>query len=252
MATKQDCKVIAILNEKGGVGKTTTTASVGATLAQKGKKVLMVDLDPQCSLSMSFGIEDPETSINDALTKPGTKVQRLVVRDNLHIIPSDIYLSSADMFLAAQLEREKVLTKIIDKYRSQYDYILMDCPPYLGILTINALIACDHLIVPVCAETLCVKGMQVLEDLLGKISSIKKTEISGIVVTRYDSRRSLNVNLRRGLECTYGDKVFKTVIRENTDVAKAPTFKKTIFEYAPDSHGAEDYLALTDEIIKRY
>lgn len=247
-----DCKVIAILNEKGGVGKTTTTVTLGASLAMKGRKVLLIDLDPQCSLSMTFGIDDAEVSINDALTNPNANVTRIMVRDNLHLIPANIYLSSADMHLAGMMAREWVLSKFLQKFRNEYDYILLDCPPYLGVLTVNALVACDKLIVPVCAETLCIKGMRVLEETVKGVNEIKPTEISGVLVTKYDNRRSLNRNLKFALEHEYGDKVFKTVIRENTDIAKAPTFKKVIFEYNPDASGTEDYLKFTEEFIEKF
>lgn len=247
----KNATIIAFLNEKGGVAKTTTTSSVGAAMASLGKKVLLVDLDPQCSLSLFFGIEEGDFTTYDIMTEERKPVKTVKVRENLWLIPSDIYMSCADMTISGKFQREQILRKFLDGLRKDFDYILLDCPPYMGIINVNVLMCCDRLLVPIVPETLPVKGLRVLTKMLDLISGMRRVPIDGIILTRTDVRDKLHRDMMLGLRLDYGGKVYDQVIHKNTDVAKAPTFFKTIFEYDKYSKGAKDYAALTQEILDR-
>ena len=246
-------KIITFLNSKGGVAKTTTTISVGAALAAKGYKVLLLDFDPQCSLTKVFG-PDPsqvEYTTFDILTNPAKTTKFLKVRENLFMIPSEINMSASDMILSGKYERERLLSKFTERQRPRFDYILVDCPPNLGILAINALLACDHLLVPISPDMMSMDALGVLKNILEMIADIRKIEPTGIIITRYDTRTTQSRDIATAIQMDNGEKVFQTVIRQNVDISKAPTFHKTIFEYNPTSTGAADYLALTEEILSR-
>ena len=250
-------KIITVANHKGGVAKTTTVASIASLLAHAGMKVLMIDLDAQCSLTESFIADDPEVTIYDAFLNPRKNWGHAViqVRENLDLLPASTEVSDLDMMLAAKTQNEKYLLKILVNMNVQdrYDYIILDCPPSLSLITTNALVAADELYVPTMAEILPLKGLKKLEAKIEEIAEELNPElkITGIIMTRYNSSKNLNSSVLNALRKTYGDIVFNTVIRENVKLAETPNFKKDIIEYAPKSNGAKDYVALAQEIIDR-
>ncbi len=245
-------KIIAIANHKGGVGKTTSVANIGAALARKGKRVLLIDLDAQQNLTFSFLRDDGEidASVYDAL-KGDTALPIIHVKENLDLTPSSIDLARAELDLSGRIAREYILKNLLADVEKEYDYILLDCPPSLGIITYNALVAATDLYITLTAEALPYKGLTMLEEVVGELKALNRgLEISGVFVTRYNNRNINNIVVEQ-IKMRYGSKVFSTKIRENIAVAEAPLEGVDIFTYAPDSNGAKDYEALTDEILSR-
>lgn len=244
--------IIAISNHKGGVGKTTSTLNIGAALAKLKQSVLLIDLDPQSHLSDSVGIEDPDLSVYDLLK--GSDVSPTAISERLDIIPSSIDLSGADVELANEIGRELLLKKKIVKLEKQYDFILIDCPPALNVLTVNAFVTASEVYIPLQAEYLAFKGLSRLVDIIEKVKESLNPDlsISGVFVTRYDSRRTLNKQIVDISEQHFESTFFNTRIRENIAIAEAPSQNLDIFSYAPRSNGAKDYLALGKEILKKH
>lgn len=254
-------KTIAILNHKGGVGKTTTAANLGAALNKAGKRVLLIDADPQASLTdnsiWSEGI-DIERSLFGLLTstKKGA-FKPYALAEGLDIVPATLRLS--EFTSAAGYERKPKGSLYPTELRSKfylfsdlYDYCLIDCPPALGILTINALVAADRAIITTTAEALPYFGLKDIVELFTGITRLNPNfALLGILITRY-AGRTLNKAVEEELRAKYGPQVFATKIRENIRLAEAPLAKNTIFDYAPESNGAKDYRALADEIIMKY
>lgn len=245
-------KIIAISNHKGGVGKTTSAINIGAGLALKGKKVLLIDMDPQANMSQSLAIHDPDKGIYEAL-KGSHEPEAVKIRKNLWLVPASSGLGGAELELAAEAGREFILKELLDAKREVYDYILIDCPPSLGLLTINAFTAADEIFIPMQAQFLALQG---IGKLLGLVDKIKKRlnpklEISGIFITQFDKRKILNRYVMDTLESHFGEKVFKTRIRNNVALAEAPNEGCDIFSYQPTSIGANDYQQLVKEILKR-
>ena len=221
---------IAIGNQKGGVGKTTSTACIGAALVLRGKRVLLVDLDAQQNLTFTLTQnEDPETSIYDTLVKD-QPLPIIPIRENLDL----------------------VLKSYLDEQKEKYDYILLDCSPSLGIVTTNALVAADKLYIPLTAEAWPLTGLTMLDDIVREVKRRVNPmlELGGVFFTRFNNRK-LNKEVISMVEKRYGEKVFQTKIRENISIAEMPLSGQTIFEYEPKSNGAADYQTLTDEIISR-
>lgn len=243
---------IAIGNQKGGVGKTTSTACIGAALALQGKRVLLIDLDAQQNLTFTLTQnEDPETSIYDTLVKD-QPLPIISIRENLDLVPASLDLARAEIDMATMMAREGILKSYLDEQKEKYDYILMDCSPSLGIVTTNALVAADKLYIPLTAETLPLKGLTMLDDIVREVKRrVNPTlELGGVFFTRFNNRK-LNKEVISMVEKRYGEKVFQTKIRENIAIAEMPLSGQTIFEYDPKSNGAADYRTLTDEIISR-
>jgi chromosome partitioning protein len=239
-------KTISIANFKGGVGKTTSTINIGAALQQAGKKVLLIDLDPQFNLTQSLGVSDVERPVYGSL-RGEFPLSPIRIMEGLDLIPSSLELIKAEIELAAEFKREDILNRLLANVTPQYDYILLDCPPSLGLLTINAFVASDDIYVPVEAEFLALKGYAVLSEAIGRIG----LTIDKVFVTKYDGRKILNRNVLDTIQGSLRDAAFKTTIRENVALAEAPTQGLDIFRYAPRSIGAEDYRALTQEIMER-
>ena len=237
-------KVIAIANFKGGVGKTTSTVNIGAGLALKGYRVLLIDLDPQFNLTQSLGVEEAEAPVYGAL-KGSYPLQPVSVIEGLELIPSSIDLIRGEVELNYEFKREEILSKLLQPIRDSYDYILIDCPPSLGILTINAFVASDLIFVPIEAEYLSLKGYAVLNEAIGAVG----LGVDRVFVTQYDSRIVLNRSVLEGIQENLKDKAFKTVIRQNIALAEAPIRGLDIFRYQPTSYGAEDYSSLVEEVI---
>lgn len=244
-------RIIAVTNQKGGVGKTTSVVNIGAGLRRLDYRVLIVDLDPQAHLGYSLGItvDDLERSVYEVLKGEATVSDALVDRDGVHILPATIDLASAEMELSSEVGREALLKNALADV-SGYDYVLIDCPPNLGLLTLNALTAAREVFVPMQAEFLSIKGLNKLMDMLdmvkGRVSPNLK--LTGILLTLYDGRLRLHNEVVENLRRHFGRKLFDTFIRRNISLAEAASFGQTIYEYAPRSHGAEDYAALCNEI----
>ena len=242
--------VIAIANHKGGVGKTTSTQNIGVALARAGKKTLLLDLDPQGNLSDSFGYDDVEVSIYDVLTGKA-EVPVIKLQENLDLVPSNLDLSVAEVELSGRTGREYTLKDAIVELVGAYEYVLIDCPPSLGLLTINALTACNEVYIPLDSHYFSMKGLDKLMFIINQIKKRLNTEvnISGVFMTRYDTRVVVNKNIAAMVEESFPETLFKTKIRNNIALVEAPIENQDIFSYAPKSNGAKDYEALTAEII---
>jgi len=256
---------ISVVNQKGGVGKTTTTVNLGAAMAERGKRVLLIDIDAQSNLTTHLGLgatddlsepneaqKGPEWTVYDVL-KGNKRIQDVTIKrsDNLHVVPSSLLLSAADLELGGVVGRELLLKRAIDKIREQYDVILIDCPPTLGLLSLNALAAVDQVIVPVQSEYLALHGVRQLLDTIDQVRSVYNTNliVGGVLICLHDSRKRLARAVADTIRAYFGDLVFNTVIRENVALAEAPAKGQTIFEYLPKSPGSEDYTALANEVL---
>ena len=247
-------RIIAFANQKGGVGKTTTVVNVGAALAELKKKVLVVDLDPQAHLTKSLGVDSGklEESILDVLKAKSKWKDTVIETRGLSVIPSTPDLAGIDVELGGVIGREKILKKAFAGITG-YDYILIDCPPSLGILTLNALVCSTDIFVALQTHYYALDGMAEFVKVVRTVQEVidKGVEITGIIFTLHSPWKNLNQEIEQETMKHFGNLVFKTAIRENIKLAEAPSHQKTIFEYAPSSHGAEDYMALAKEIIKK-
>ena len=245
-------KVISISNHKGGVGKTTSAINIGAGLNKLGKKVLLIDLDPQANLSQSLGLIEPDTNIYGAL-RGEYKLQPIEILKGLDLIPSTLDLSGAEIEMSGEAGREYILKELIGPIRDSYDFIIIDSPPSLGLLTINSFTASDEILIPLQAQYLALQGLTKLIEVVDKIKRRlnKELEIGGVFITQYDKRKVLNRDVAATIEAHFKDEVFKTKIRDNIALAEAPANGLDIFRYNPKSYGAEDYLSLSKEILKR-
>lgn len=243
-------KIISIINHKGGVGKTSSTIAIGSSMNLKGKKVLLIDLDAQANLTQSLFKTTQEKNIYGAL-KGNYNLPIYEKRKGFDIVPSTLDLTAAEIELSSEAGREFLLKELITPIKNNYDYILIDCPPALGLLTLNALTSSTDIIIPVEAQYLATQGMAKLIDVIKKVQNRlnKRLNILGIFITKYDSRQTLDKNVAEVIIEMFGNKVFKTFIRKNIAIAEAPTQGVDIFEYNSLSAGAEDYNSLTDEIL---
>lgn len=246
---------IALLNQKGGVGKTTTTANLGACLAILGKKVLVIDMDPQANLSVHLGIDihTLKSSVYDILmnTQKAADVLSPTKIPGLDIIPSNIDLSGAEIELVGVVGRETVLKEYIGDILKQYDYVLVDCPPSLGLLTLNVLTLVDELFIPVQTEFFALQGVSKLLDTFEVVRKRlnNRLEITGIILCMYASRTRLSQEVVEKIREHFGSKVFNTMVRKNVKLSESPSHGKPVITYAPDSSGAEDYMSLAKEVI---
>ncbi len=245
-------KIIAIVNHKGGVGKTTTTANLGSAFARLGKKVLLVDMDSQQNLTTSLmREEDVSESIYDSLIK-GTPLPRVNIADGLDLCPSELALAAVELHLQARIGREMLLKKLLDGVKDDYDFILIDCPPSLGLFTLNALVAASDVFLPLTGETLPLRGILMLEETLNDVvqNANSGLKISGVVIQRFNNRK-LNNEVIAAIQSKFGDKVFSTKIRECIAVAEAPANHCSVFDYDDKCNGAKDYMALAAEILEK-
>jgi chromosome partitioning protein len=247
-------RTIAFINQKGGVGKTTSTVNIGAGLAKLKKRVLLIDLDPQAHLTYSMGIQghEAEHTVYDLLRGDAKAEQVIMDKYGMKIIPATLDLSGAEMEFSGIAGREFLLREALDGI-NEFDYILLDCPPSLGLLTLNGLTTANEVFIPLQAEFLALQGLTKLLETVEVVKKRlnKKLDITGVIGTRFDQRKKLNKEVISKVQEHFGDKVFKTMIRENIALAEAPSFGQTIFEYQANSYGAEDYLALSKEITKQ-
>lgn len=248
-------KKIAIVNQKGGVGKSTTAVNLSAGLAEKKNKVLLIDIDPQGNASSGLGIEkaEAEYTIYDLLieSEPANKAIRASESKNLDIIPANIELAGAEIELVSIMSRESRLKKSLQTVDSNYDYIIIDCPPSLGLLTLNALTAADSVMVPIQCEYYALEG---LGQLMNTIELVRKNlnsdlRIEGVLMTMYDARTNLSEQVIDEVKDYFSDLVFKTIIPRNVRLSEAPSFGKAILDYSSSSKGAEAYRKLAEEVI---
>lgn len=250
-------KIIAIANQKGGVGKTTTAFNLGSCLALDGKKVLLVDADPQANATSGMGVETDENTISiyDCLVDgtDGTKAVMPTQIEDMFIIPSTIDLVGAEVELMGRRDREKALSKVLEPLKSEYDYTLIDCSPSLGIITVNALTAADSVIIPVQAEYFALEGISQLLNTIRIIKSRLKPslEIEGFLLTMYDARLRLANQIFEELKGHFGDMVFTTVIPRNIKLSESPSHGMPVILYDPESRGAIAYGQLSKELISR-
>ena len=245
-------KIISLLNHKGGVGKTTSTINIGAGLVELGKKVLLIDLDPQANLTLSLGIPRQKYSLYEAL-RGESELVPVTYKEGLDVVTSSLDLSGAEMELINEAGREYLLRELFELVIDDYDFIIIDCPPSLGLLTLNALTSSDYVYIPLQTEFLALQGLAKMKQVIDKVRFRlnKKLIIGGVIATMYDKRKVLNRDVVETILKYFGEKVFKTKIRNNVALAEAPAQRMDIFSYQRSSPGAKDYLALCHEIIDR-
>jgi chromosome partitioning protein len=248
--------IVSLANQKGGVGKTTTTINLGAALAELGNRVLLVDFDPQGALSVGLGINPMTVDLTvynvllDRDVEPDQAILKTQIPD-LEILPSNIDLSAAEIVLVSEVAREQALKRALDKVRNRYDYILIDCPPSLGLLTVNALTASDGVIIPLECEYFALRGMALLMDTVDKVRDRlnPNLKLEGIIPTMYDGRTLHGREVLERVRSAFGQYLYKTVIRRTIRFAEAPVAGESILSYAAESKGADDYRALAKEVL---
>jgi chromosome partitioning protein len=243
-------KIITITNQKGGTGKTTISMNLGVALAMRGKKVLLIDFDPQANLTYSFGIHKPKNTIVEVLQGKQAIQTILVNKEGLDVAPSSSLLSDLELSIVNKIGREQLLKDRL-KGLTGYDYVFIDSPPSLSILTINALTASNEVLIPLQMEILSLQGVTQLLKTIDKVKNVlnKKLKISGIVVSIYDSRRRLSGEVLNEIKNNLKEKIFNSVIRICVKITEAPSFAKSVLSYAPSSKGAIDYKNLAKEFL---
>ena len=249
-------KAIAIFNQKGGVGKTTTNINLAACLAKKGKKILVLDIDPQGNTTSGLGIEKKalKKSSDDLMIEDDINAEDVILKtgvDNLDIIPANVSLSGAEVELAIIRGREKRLKKALNQVKEKYDFIFIDCPPSLGLLTINSLTAVDSVLIPIQCEFYALEGVA---QLMNTIEIVRKNlneklYVQGVILSMFDGRTNLSVQVVEEVKKYFREKVYKTVIPRNVRLAEAPSYGLPIIEYDPKSKGAEAYREFADEFL---
>ncbi|MFC6999780.1 ParA family protein [Rufibacter roseus] len=242
--------IVSVINQKGGTGKTTTTINLGSALQHLGKRVLLIDLDPQANLSYSLGITEPACTLADVFTGQHSLAECIQERNGLFVAPGSNELVDIEISLVSQEEREKFLQQMLSGAKG-YDYILIDCPPSLSLLTVNALAASHEVLIPLQMEVLTLQGLGQILNTVQQIKGTlnKKLKVKGIVVVMYDKRRKLSSEIEDYLKENIDEYIFQQRIRLNVKLAEAPSFGKSVIEYDASSYGAKDYIGLAKEFI---
>ena len=256
--TGHHARIIALANQKGGVGKTTTAVNLGTGLAERGQRVLLVDFDPQGGCALGLGIEpgDLELSVYNALLDRNVSPEDTILAtkvENLDLMPSNIDLSAAEIQLVTEVAREQALARILTPLRDKYDFILIDCQPSLGLLTINALAAADGVIIPLECEYYALRGMALLLDSIERVQERINPAlvVDGILATMFDNRTLHAREVHQRVQSAFGDQLFSTVISRTIRFAEAPVVGEPILTYAPSSTGAVAYRKLAEEVMSR-
>ncbi|MEO9475360.1 MAG: ParA family protein [Cyclobacteriaceae bacterium] len=244
--------IIAIVNQKGGTGKTTTTINLGRGLSESKKRVLLVDMDAQGSLGYSLGIQHAESSMAEVIQGEVAITDIIVSREELDIAPSDVSLADLELAIAEEHNRESILQGILDEVKNDYDHILIDCPPSLSLMTINALTCADKIIIPMQMEVLSLQGLDLISDTIEKIrnTSNPKLAVLGILPVMLDKRRKLSNEIMDHIRENYTYKIFSNYIRTNVRASEAPSFGQSVLTYSPSSSSAQDYRSFTKELLK--
>jgi chromosome partitioning protein len=255
---RRPARVVALANQKGGVGKTTTTINLGAALAELGERVLLVDMDPQGSLGVGLGLEPHalEATVYDLLMQDGPTLDDVLCEtsiEGLHLLPANIDLAAAELLLVQEVAREQALQRIVERVIYRYDHILIDCPPSLGLLTINGLTAADGVIVPLECEYFALRGMSLLMQTLERVRDRlnPRLQLEGIIPTMFDARTLHTREVLERVQDAFGEVVYETVVRKTIRFAEAPVAGEPILTYSPQSQGAKAYRNLAKEVLER-
>lgn len=244
--------ILALANHKGGTGKTTTAINLGAALALKGKRVLLVDLDPQGNLSYSFGFDENQLDISYVLSEEKSFEEVVIQQEKMDILPATMRLSDIELSMYSVDEREFLLKNLLDSIKDNYDYILIDCSPARSLLTVNALTAADYVMSTILLDVLSIQGLMHIVRTIQEIKMVlnAKLEFLGVLAVNIDLRKKLSKEVIDFVKANYDFSFFQTSIRGNVKVAEAPSHGKSVVAYAPNSNGAKEYILLAEEIIE--